>query len=29
VLQEFFAAVTRKIKVQLTAAQALEFLDIW
>lgn len=27
VLQEFFAVVTRKIKVQLTTEQALEFLD--
>jgi hypothetical protein len=29
VLQEFFAVVTRKIKVRLTTEQALDFLDIW
>jgi predicted nucleic acid-binding protein len=28
-LQEFFAVVTRKIKVRLTTEQALEFLDTW
>jgi predicted nucleic acid-binding protein len=28
-LQEFFAVVTRKIKVRLTTEQALDFLDVW
>ncbi len=29
VLQEFFAVTTRKLKLPLTAEQALEFLDTW